>query len=143
METLIIIAILIVVAIAAGLLVVFYYLRKGFKIVKKMASGEMTDEEFERLSKKFHKAGGTTFKFDNDYFKGASTTQQQYQKQARQNARNGQGSQGSQGGQSLKQERSTFKTKEGVTIVDERSSQNSKKIFAQDEGEYVEFTEEP
>ena len=140
METLIIIAILIVVAIAAGLLVVFYYLRKGFKIVKKMASGEMTDEEFERLSKKFHKAGGTTFKFDNDYFKGASTTQQQYQQQARQNARNGQGS---QGGQSLKQERSTFKTKEGVTIVDERSSQNSKKIFAQDEGEYVEFTEEP
>ena len=134
METLIIIAILIVVAIAAGLLVVFYYLRKGFKIVKKMASGEMTDEEFERLSKKFHKAGGTTFKFDNDYFKGASTTQQQYQKQ---NGRN------SQGGQSLKQERSTFKTKEGVTIVDERSSQNSKKIFAQDEGEYVEFTEEP
>ena len=140
METLIIIAILIVVAIAAGLLVVFYYLRKGFKIVKKMASGEMTDEEFERLSKKFHKAGGTTFKFDNDYFKGASTTQQQYQKQARQNARNGQGG---QGGQSLKQERSSFKTKEGVTIVDERSSQNSKKIFAQDEGEYVEFTEEP
>ncbi len=140
METLIIIAILIVVAIAAGLLVVFYYLRKGFKIVKKMASGEMTDEEFERLSKKFHKAGGTTFKFDNDYFKGASTTQQQYQQQARQNARNGQGS---QGGQSLKQERSSFKTKEGVTIVDERSSQNSKKIFAQDEGEYVEFTEEP
>jgi predicted membrane protein len=134
METLIIIAILIVVAIAAGLLVVFYYLRKGFKIVKKMASGEMTDEEFERLSKKFHKAGGTTFKFDNDYFKGASTTQQQYQKQ---NGRNG------QGGQSLKQERSTFKTKEGVTIVDERSSQNNKKIFAQDEGEYVEFTEEP
>ena len=123
METLIIIAILIVVAIAAGLLVVFYYLRKGFKIVKKMASGEMTDEEFERLSKKFHKAGGTTFKFDNDYFKGASTTQQQYQKQARQNARNGQGSQGDQ---SQKQERSTFKTKEGVTIVDERSSQNSK-----------------
>lgn len=140
METLIIIAILIVVAIAAGLLVVFYYLRKGFKIVKKMASGEMTDEEFERLSKKFHKAGGTTFKFDNDYFKGASTTQQQYQKQARQNVRNGQGSQGDQ---SQKQERSTFKTKEGVTIVDERSSQNSKKIFAQDEGEYVEFTEEP
>ena len=140
METLIIIAILIVVAIAAGLLVVFYYLRKGFKIVKKMASGEMTDEEFERLSKKFHKAGGTTFKFDNDYFKGASTTQQQYQKQVRQNARNGQGSQGDQ---SLKQERSSFKTKEGVTIVDERSSQNSKKIFAQDEGEYVEFTEEP
>ena len=134
METLIIIAILIVVAIAAGLLVVFYYLRKGFKIVKKMASGEMTDEEFERLSKKFHKAGGTTFKFDNDYFKGAGTTQQQYQKQ---NGRNG------QGGQSLKQERSSFKTKEGVTIVDERSSQNSKKIFAQDEGEYVEFTEEP
>lgn len=140
METLIIIAILIVVAIAAGLLVVFYYLRKGFKIVKKMASGEMTDEEFERLSKKFHKAGGTTFKFDNDYFKGASTTQQQYQKQARQNARNGQGSQDDQ---SQKQERSTFKTKEGVTIVDERSTQNSKKIFAQDEGEYVEFTEEP
>ena len=126
MEALIIVAIVIVIAIAAAILVAFYYLRKGIKFVKRMANGEMTDEDFERLSKKFHKAGAT-FKFDDDYFKGAGT-QQQYQNQG--------------GSAKSKKERSTFHTKEGVTIVDERTPQSSKKIFAQDEGEYVEFTEE-
>ena len=70
METVVAIAIVIVIAIATVLLVAFYYLRKGIKFVKRMANGEMTEEDFERLSKKFQKAGGTTFKFDDDYFKG-------------------------------------------------------------------------
>ena len=124
MEVLIAIAIVIVVAIAAVLLVVFYYLRKGFKFVKRMANGEMTDEDFERLSKKFHKRGSNNINFDSDYFKGASNQKQQQEKNWQQ------------------KERATFHTKEGVTIVDERTPQSRKKIFAQDEGEYVEFTEE-
>ena len=124
MEVLIAIAIVIVVAIAAVLLVVFYYLRKGFKFVKRMANGEMTDEDFERLSKKFHKRGSNNINFDSDYFKGASNQKQQQEKNWQQ------------------KERATFHTKEGVTIVDERTPQSNKKIFAQDEGEYVEFTEE-
>ena len=126
METLVAIAIVIVIAIAIVFLVAFYYLRKGIKFVKRMANGEMTEEDFERLSKKFHKAGGTTFKFDDDYFKG-SGTKQQYQKPE----------------ESKKEQSHTFHTKEGVTIVDKRTPKSSKKIFAQDEGEYVEFTEEP
>ena len=73
METVVAIAIVIVIAIATVLLVAFYYLRKGIKFVKRMANGEMTEEDFERLSKKFQKAGGTTFKFDDDYFKGSGT----------------------------------------------------------------------
>ena len=126
MESVVAIAIVIVIAIATVLLVAIYYLRKGIKFVKRMANGEMTEEDFERLSKKFQKAGGTTFKFDDDYFKG-SGTQQQYQKPQ----------------ESKKKQSQTFHTKEGVTIVDERKPQSNKKIFAQDEGEYVEFTEEP
>ena len=126
MEILIVVAIVIVIAIAAGLLVVFYYLRKGFKFVRRMANGEMTDEDFERLSKKFHKRGPNNVNFDSDYFKGAGN--QQYQQQQQGNAKK-------------QSQRTTFHTKEGVTIVDERAPQSSKKIFAQDEGEYVEFTE--
>ena len=125
MESVVAIAIVIVIAIATVLLVAIYYLRKGIKFVKRMANGEMTEEDFERLSKKFQKAGGTTFKFDDDYFKG-SGTQQQYQKPQ----------------ESKKKQSQTFHTKEGVTIVDERKPQSNKKIFAQDEGEYVDFKEE-
>ena len=122
MEILIVVAIILVIAIAAALLVVFYYLRKGFKFVRRMANGEMTDEDFERLSKKFHKRGTNNVNFDSDYFKGTGKQQQQ--------------------GNAKKQtQRATFHTKEGVTIVDERTPQSNKKIFAQDEGEYVEFTE--
>ena len=127
MEVLIVVAVVIVVAIAAALLVVFYYLRKGFKFVKRMANGEMTDEDFERLSKKFHKRGPNNVNFDSDYFKGAGN--QQYKQQQ-------------QGNTKEQAQRTTFHTKEGVTIVDERAPQSNKKIFAQDEGEYVEFTEE-
>ena len=104
------------------LLVVFYYLRKGFRFVKRMIRSEMTDEEFERLSKKhYRKKGGPTF--DKDYFKGTNRQQSQQQQQSSQ--------------------RRTTRTAEGFTIVDQRDpNKANKKIFAQDEGEYVEFTEE-
>jgi len=103
-----------------AVLVVFYFLRKGYRYIKRVASGEMTDEEFERLSKKnYRRKDGPSF--DKDYFKG--TNRQQSQQQSTQ--------------------RRTTRTAEGFTIVDRRDpNKTSKKIFAPDEGEYVEFTEE-
>lgn len=107
---------------AIVILVVFYYLRKGFRFVKRMVRGEMTDEEFERLSKKHHRRNDGP-SFDKDYFKGTNRQQSQQQQQSSQ--------------------RRTTRTAEGFTIVDRRDpNKASKKIFAPDEGEYVEFTEE-
>ena len=126
MEILIGIAVVVVVIIALGLMVGFYYLRKGYKFVKRMTRGEMTEEDFERLSNRFYKKKDN-INFDSDYFKGSGT-----QQQARPN----------QGRQRQQASRTTIHTADGVTIVDERTPQSNKKIFAQDEGEYVEFTEE-
>ena len=126
MEILSAIAVVVVVAITVGVLVAFYYLRKGYKFVKRMTRGEMTEEDFERLSNRFYKKKDH-MNFDSDYFKGSGT-----QQQARPN----------QGRQRQQTSRTTIHTADGVTIVDQREPQSSKKIFAQDEGEYVEFTEE-
>jgi hypothetical protein len=64
--------------------------------------------------------------FDDNYFKGNPNSWKkrgQQQKQHQQAAR-------------------TTRTSDGVTIVDNRQpSEVNKKIFAQDEGEYVEFSE--
>lgn len=110
-----------------GLLVVFYYMRKGIRYVKRMASGEMTEEEFQRMANKHfgNKDGNNQGpQFDKDYFKGAGDRQKQKQQQQQQSPR-------------------TTRTADGLTITDNRHPDKaSKKIFAQDEGEYVEFTEE-
>lgn len=109
------------VAFTIAILVVFYFLRKGFRFLRRMASGEMTDEEFERLSKKnYRKKDGPSF--DKDYFKGFGWQQSQQKRQSTQ--------------------KRTTKTADGVTIVDQRDPDKAnKKIFAHDEGEYVDFTE--
>ena len=108
--------------VAAVLLVALYYLRKGYRFIKRMTNGEMTEEEFERLSKRnYRRRDQDNFKFDKDYFKTASGKQQKDREQ-----------------QSVNR---TFRTDEGITIVDQRTQGQSKKIFAQDEGEYVDFTE--
>lgn len=109
------------VAFTIAILMVFYFLRKGFRFLRRMASGEMTDEEFERLSKKnYRKKDGPSF--DKDYFKGFGWQQSQQKRQSTQ--------------------KRTTKTADGVTIVDQRDPDKAnKKIFAHDEGEYVDFTE--
>lgn len=104
-----------------GVIVVVYYIRKGMKFMRRMATGEgMTKEEFERMSNKHYKADDDEVHFDDNYFKGTSRktgTQQQ-------------------------QQRRTTRTSSGVTIIDDRDpNQANKKIFAHDEGEYVDFTE--
>lgn len=119
---LLVIFIVFILLVAAAMLVAFYYLRKGYRFIKRMTNGEMTMEEFERLSKKHYKSKDADGpQFDADYFKTADTNRQQKQQQTSSR---------------------TFRTADGITITDQRNSHREKKIFAQDEGEYVEFTEE-
>lgn len=117
MEIFIIIFVIVILAIAAAVLVALYYLRKGYRFIKRVANGEMTEEEFERLSKKNYRSKNSDGpKFDDDYFKSANKGQQ-------------------------KDSNRTFRTADGITITDQRNSHQSKKIFAQDEGEYIDFKE--
>lgn len=125
MEFFLIIFIIVILIVAAILLVALYYLRKGFRFIKRMTNGEMTDEEFERLSKKYYKrTDANDLDFDDDYFK--TTDKQQKQKKQSQQQTNSR----------------TFRTADGITITDQRTHNRDKKIFAQDEGEYVDFKEE-
>lgn len=108
-----------------GLLVVFYYVRKGIRYFRRMSNGDMTEEEFEQLANRHYRGNSDDSRaFDNDYFKGHawqrdSGRQQRPSQQAR-----------------------TTRTADGVTIVDRRTADDiSKKIFSKDEGEYVDFTE--
>ena len=125
MELFLIIFVIFILIIAAVLLVVLYYLRKGYRFIKRMTNGEMTEEEFERLSKKnYRRKDYEGFDFDDDYFKTTDKKQNQKKKQGPQQSSS-----------------RTFRTADGITITDQRNSHRDKKIFAQDEGEYVDFEE--
>ena len=126
MEFFLIIFVIFILIIAAVLLVVLYYLRKGYRFIKRMTNGEMTEEEFERLSKKnYRRKDYEGFDFDDDYFK--TTDKNQKQKKQKKNQQ--------------QTSSRTFRTADGITITDQRNSHREKKIFAQDEGEYVDFKE--
>ena len=105
-------------------LVVIYYVRKSVRFFKRMTTGNLTDEEFQRMTDKYYSSKKKDeVHFDDDYFKGK-------------------GWQRKSGGCSQSTRRTT-RTDDGVTIVDNRDpNAANKKIFAQDEGEYVDFTEE-
>ena len=127
MELFLIIFVIFILIIAAVLLVVLYYLRKGYRFIKRMTNGEMTEEEFERLSKKnYRRKDFDDLDFDADYFKTTDNNQKQKKQKKNQQQTSSR----------------TFRTADGITITDQRNSHREKKIFAQDEGEYVEFTEE-
>ena len=124
MEFFLIISGIVILVVAAIMLVALYYLRKGYRFIKRMMSGEMTDEEFERLSKKnYRRKDVNDFDFDDDYFKTNDKKQKQKEQSRQQTSSR------------------TFRTAEGITITDQRTSNRDKKIFAQDEGEYVDFKE--
>jgi biopolymer transport protein ExbB/TolQ len=126
MELFLIIFVIFILIIAAVLLVVLYYLRKGYRFIKRMTNGEMTEEEFERLSKKnYRRKDFDDLDFDADYFK--TTDKNQKQKKQKKNQQ--------------QTSSRTFRTADGITITDQRNSHREKKIFAQDEGEYVDFKE--
>ena len=93
------------------------------RFFKKLMRGEMTEEEFRRMSNKYYyqqrdKQGP---QFDRDYFKASSASSRQQE--------------------SSQQSTRRTSTSDGTTIIDQREDKH-KKIFAQDEGEYVDFVEE-
>lgn len=114
-----------------GMLVVFFYVRKGINYFRRFSTGETSGEEFERMANKYYrKQERAADGFSDDYFKGA---EQQDKRQA------SQGGGTSQGPGTQRQRRTTSG---GVTIEDRRDPDRAgKKIFAHDEGEYVDFTE--
>jgi hypothetical protein len=110
-----------------GLLAVGYLLRKGFKFLTRLSSGNISDEEFQRMSDKYYSSKKRdNVQFDDDYFKG-TTNQGSSQRQ----------------NQSQTYRQRTTRTADGITITDNRDPEAAnKKIFNHDEGEYVEFTEQ-
>ena len=110
-----------------AMLVVLYYVRKGIRFFRRFSNGELTEEEFQRMANKYYykeKGKNDGSQFDDDYFKGNPNGRR---------------------GQSRQQNRTnrTTRTADGITITDNRQpGEANKKIFAQDEGEYVNFTEE-
>ena len=129
------------------IIVILHYLRKGMKHFAKTVTGDIDEEEaFRRMADKHYRGKNKDPKFDKDYFKSStgSTTsdgkQTHHQNQRKAGQQNQQQSQSQQ--QQQQQTRRTTTTQEGVTIIDERTHTDQRKIFADDEGEYVEFTEE-
>ena len=112
------------------ILVAIYYLHKGIRYFRRFSTGEMSGEEFERMANKYYrKQEDDSERFDKDYFKGRAWQR---------------GRQGVNDGDGSRQQRTTrtTHTSGGVTIVDHRAPEEAnKKIFARDEGEYVDFTE--
>ena len=108
--------------------VIVWKVRKRMRTIREAMEDSMQDDAFQRMADKYywrkHKEQGPMF--DEDYFKGDPnrTSRHQQEKQKQQ------------------QTRRTTRTADGVTIIDEHATDRAnKKIFAQDEGEYVDFTE--
>ena len=119
------------------LLIGFLFLRKFYLRIRQHLTGDYDDETFKKMADKHYRDyTGPGQQFERDYFKGAGTTQgndgsAQYKWKQQREQQKAQQSQ-----------RRTTQTSEGVTIIDERSTEERRKIFTQDEGEYVDFTEE-
>ena len=114
---------------AVILLVAFYHLRKLYLRIRQHITGDYDEETFKRMAYKHYRGDVEGPQFDKDYFKGTNTGGHFRKPNAQQ--------------QQKEQQRQTATTDQGFTIIDDRSHQErKKKIFTQDEGEYVEFTEE-
>ena len=122
------IIVLVLSVVAVVTLLVLHYMHKGMDLFRKMFSGEFTDEEVERLSQKHYRARNDQ-QFGEEYFKRSSVSVEEPFEQPQQKAQ-------------YRKSSTTTATPEGVTIIDERSTnRNNRKIFQDDEGEYVDFSE--
>lgn len=117
---------------AVVFLIVLLFVRKLIIRFRQHLTGDYDEETFKRMADKHYRGDGEGPQFDRDYFKGSGTTRKGTGPRPDQRQRAQQ--------QAREQQRTT--TSEGVTIIDERSTDERRKIFTQDEGEYVEFTEE-
>ena len=107
---------------AAIVMLLLNYMRRGIRHFHKVVTGDYDDEEtFRRMAEKHYREKKGTHDFAKDYFKSKSS--------------------GSDGAASQEQATRRTTTQEGVTIIDDRARSQKKKIFNDDEGEYVEFEE--
>ena len=127
MNFFLLIFLLLLAAVTLVLLVAFYYVRKGIRFFRRFSTGDMSEEEFQRMANKYYRrTENGERQFDKDYFKGSGWRQ------------------GQDGQQTVgrRQRPTSHAAAGGVTIEDRRDpGRAKKKIFASDEGEYVDFTE--
>ena len=118
--------------IAVIVMIVIYLAYKGIRKLKQEA-----EENYYRNQKR--KEQKEKYPFGEDYFKSASSKKQQakphyqtYQEPYQENVRQEQ----------PKEDTARSKTtSSGVTVIDDRSSDEKRKIFDRSDGEYVEFEE--
>ena len=132
MQTIIAAIIFGLILITAFVMIVIYFSYKGIRKLKQEA-----EENYYRNQKR--KEQKEKYPFGEDYFKSASSRKQQarsqyqtrqepYQENVRQ--------------EQPKEDTARSKTtSSGVTIIDDRSSDEKRKIFDRSDGEYVEFEE--
>ena len=114
----------------AGILLIVFLVGRAVRYFLRFTSGPASGEEYERMANKYYRRRmNDRDRFSEDYFEGT--------------APEGGGQQ--RGDRAYGQRRRaarTVRTGDGVTIVDHRDPDEAgKKIFAKDEGEYVDFTE--
>jgi hypothetical protein len=114
---------------AAIVLIVLFYIRKGFIRLRQHLTGDYDDETVKRMSDKYYRGEGSGPQFDKNYFKGSGKGFHHHHPHGGQQ-------------QAQQQTRQTTTTQEGVTIIDDRPKENRRKIFKENEGEYVDFVEE-
>ena len=137
------------IAIAVIVMVVINFMYKGVKKIRQ----EAEDNYYRNQKIKEQKEKNP---FDNDYFKGSnggrrkSRTQAQYEQREQPNRdKNPFGEDYFKGKQQERSKQQAEKkdtarkttTSSGVTIIDDRDSEEKRKIFDHSDGEYVEFEE--
>lgn len=112
-----------------GFAAVLWKVRRRFHDLRDAMQDGTVDEAFQRMANKYYyrEKRDEGPMFDEDYFKGDPNRDQNTKGKKQQKKKH--------------TWRST-KTADGITIYDDRDPiQANKKIFAQDEGEYVDFKE--
>lgn len=117
--------------VAVLLLFALAFVRQLFIRIRQHITGDYDDETVRRMSDKYYRGEGEGPQFDKNYFKGGGTTK-------------GSGTNSYKRKRSQQQSQAqTTTTSEGVTIIDQRQQHvANRKIFNNDEGEYVDFVEE-
>ena len=133
MQTIIAAIVFGLILITAFVMIVIYLSYKGIRKLKQEA-----EENYYRNQKR--KEQKEKYPFGEDYFKSASSKKQQARSQYQTRQETYQ--------ENVRQEqpkedtaRSTTTTSSGVTIIDDRGSDEKRKIFERSDDEYVEFEE--
>ena len=110
-----------------GMAYIVWKVHKRMRDIRDAMQDQMQDEAFRRMADRnyYRNKRDEGPMFDEEYFKGDPNGQRAKQQQQQE--------------QQQQHTRRTTKTKDGFTIIDDRAP--GKKIFAHDEGEYVDYKE--